>query len=184
MNQKIADLFLSLPSALTSPAVAGSIALALCWLWYLLAARAPLPRRVREKCSPAVLKKQAPRLRDRVLYRPLRRRAALDEGGLYLSQTLLLLGLCAVTLLHPLLLVFAGMKIPAAAVADRTVVTLAVIGIGITALFTLPRAVRERHARWGFHPLHGVFFAALWEILSALAVLSWTYIAWFLPAIA
>lgn len=184
MNQKIADWFLSLPPALTAPAVSGALALAWCWVAYWLAARVPLIRRVREQCSPAVCRKQLSHWYHRVLYRPVRRKAGLDEGGLYLAQNVLLWGLVAVTLLHPLLSLLPGWGMPAAEVADRVLVTVAVAGVGIASLLAQPRATCERHARWGFRPFHGLVFAVLWEILMMFVILSWIYIAWFLPAVA
>ena len=77
---------------------------------------------------------------------------------------------------------YAGM--PAAEVADRVLVTATVVGVGIASLLAQPRATCERHARWGFRPFHGFVFAVLWEILMMVVILSWIYIAWFLPAVA
>lgn len=184
MNQWLADLFLSLPRALTDPLVFGSLVLILCWLCYAFYLRAPLARAVRRRCGDERgIPHGIPPMR-RLLYGSVRKRARLDEGGLYLGNLAALLSLSCVSAIHIVLFIFARDGMKGCGMADRVLLTITVLAVGVLSLATQPRATIERRERWGFGKVNAVLHAAIWELLIVVFVLLWLYDAWFLPAFA
>jgi hypothetical protein len=180
MNQWLADLFLSLPRALAEPLVFGSLMLILCWLCYAFYLRAPIARAVRRRCGD---ERGIPPMR-RLLYGAVRKRARLDEGGLYLGNQAAFLSLSCVSAIHVVLFIFARDGLKGCGIADRVLLTITVLAVGALSLATQPRATIERRERWGFGKGNAVLHAAIWELLIVVFVLLWLYDAWFLPAFA
>ena len=181
MNQWLADMFLSLPPALTVSHVFGSICLAFCWLCYLFNLRYPITQAVRRRRK----KGEAPSLRSwqRVFYTVLRKQARLDEGGVYLTHLLTLLLLLAVTVLHGALFLLCLQGDAVAVTVDRIALTILVGIICLSSLFTQPAATMERRLRLGFHKTGSVVRAVLRELLIVAVLFLWLYDAYFLPVL-
>ena len=181
MNQWLADVFLSLPSFLTASHVFGSICLVFCWLCYLFNVRFPITQAVRRQRKRG--EEQPPHVWQKVFYTSLRKKARLDEGGVYLLHLLALLSLTAVTLLHVALLALCVQGVSLAVTVDRIALTVAVGGICLFSMFTQPAATMERRLRWGFHKPGSVARAVLRELLIVAVLFLWLYDAYFLPAL-
>ena len=181
MNQALADLFLALPRTLTDPCVFGSIWLLLCWAGYVAFVRGPITRAVRARCPATFLSTHLPHPWHRLLYGAARKKARLDEGGLYQTNLAVLCALSAATVGHVVLLLLSA-RLPALETLDRLALTAVVCGMAVLCLLTQPATTLERRARWGFGKVGSVLCALLWEALIVAALLLWLYDAWFLPA--
>ncbi len=183
MNQWLADLFLALPSVLTAPHVFGTICLALCWTYYVFDIRGPITRAVRE-CSLAFRRQHLSRRRDRLFYGAARKKARLDEGGVYLVNLASFLLLCMTTVLHGALFFLCVQGDAMACLALRMVLTLTIFVVSVLALLTQPSTTLDRRTRWGFARTGSVVRAVLRELFIVAVLFLWIYDAWFLPAIA
>ena len=181
MNQLLADCFLALPRGLTDPRVFGSVWLALCILGYVAFVRGPITRAVRARCSASYLATHLPRPWHRILYGAARKKAKLDEGGLYTINLAVLLTLALTTAVHVALFVL-SYRLPALATVDRILLTAVVGGMTFLCLVTQPATTVERRVRWGFGKGRSWLCAVLWEIVIVAALFLWLYDAWFLPA--
>lgn len=181
VNQLLADLFLSLPRALTDPRVFGSVWLLLCWLGYVAFVRGPIRRAVRARCSASFLATELPRPWHRILYGAARKKARLDEGGLYRTNLAVLVSLTVAVVLHVLLFAL-SYRLPLLETVDRLVVTVAVCAVSVLCLATQPATTVERRLRWGFGKGSAWLCAVLWELAIVAALFLWLYDAWFLPA--
>ena len=183
MNQWLADLFFVLPSGVTAPCVFGSICLGFFWLCYLFDIRPPLVAAVCRGCREDWQQEHLSRPWQRLFFTSARKKARLDEGGLYLVHLLTLLSLSTVTVLHAALFPFCLQEMTLAVEADKLALTLA---FGLVAIFSLilqPGATMERRARWGFRKTGSVVRAILRELLIVAVAFLWLYDAYFLPAL-
>ena len=181
MNQCLAESFLALPRTLTDPRVCGSVWLLLCCLGYVAFVRGPITRAVRARCSAAFLATDLPRPRHRILYGAARKKARLDEGGLYQTNLIVLVSLAVAVALHAALFVL-SYRLPLLATVDRLVVTAVVCVMSVLCLATQPATTVERRLRWGFSKGSAWLCALLWELAIVAALFLWLYDAWFLPA--
>ena len=181
MNQWLADVFLALPSALTASHVFGSLCLAFCWLCYVFNVRFPLVLAVSRRRKRG--EEQPLGVWQRLFYTLLRKKARLDEGGVYLTHLLAFLLLTVATLLHLLLFAFCMQGVAFAVTVDRLALTVAVGVICVFSLFTQPAATMERRLRWGFHKPGSIVRAVLRELLIVAVLFLWLYDAYFLPAL-
>lgn len=181
MNQLLADVFLALPRGLTDPRVFGSVWLVLCALGYVAFVRGPITRAVRAHCSASYLSTHLPRPWHRILYGAARKKAKLDEGGLYTTNLAVLLTLAVAVVLHALLFVL-SYRLPALATVDRVLLTAVVCVMAFLCLVTQPATTVERRVRWGFGKGSAWLCAVLWEIAIVALLFLWLYDAWFLPA--
>ena len=181
MNQWLADVFLSLPPFLTASHVFGSFCLAFCWLCYVFNLRYPITQAVRRHRRRG--DGQPSGLWQRVFCTSLRKKARVDEGGVYLTHLLTLLLLLAVTLLHGALLALCVQGDALALAVDRIALTVLMWAVCLFSLFTQPAATMERRLRWGFHKTGSIVRAVLREILIVAALFLWLYDAYFLPVL-
>ncbi|MBO5899069.1 MAG: hypothetical protein J6R04_08665 [Clostridia bacterium] len=181
MNQLLADLFLALPRGLTDPRVFGSVWLTLCILGYVAFVRGPITRAVRAHCSASYLSTHLPRPWHRILYGAARKKAKLDEGGLYTTNLAVLLTLAGTVAVHVALFVL-SYRLPALATVDRILLTAVVGVMAFLCLVTQPATTLERRMRWGFGRASSVLCAVAWDLLIVAALFLWLYDAWFLPA--
>ena len=184
MNQWLADLFLSMPPWLRDPLLFGSMALALCWIGYVLCVRAPLLRAVRNRCGHAFVTEQRKRPWRCLLYRSAREKAKLDEDGVYAGNLAAVCFLLSMSVVHVVLFVAVRQGMELCGVVDRLVVTVTATVIGAVCLWTQPRATAERRLRWGFGRANAVIHATVWEAFIVIVLFLWLYDAWFLPAFA
>lgn len=181
MNQMLADLFLSMPRALTEPRVFGSLCLALCWLGYVFFVHATLSRAAAERCDGEPLTSRLTRPWHRILYGRVRECAHLDEGGLYAVHLGVLLLLSVATVIHALLFWLDADGYALAGTVDRVLLTAVVLAVAAVCLWMQPATTVERRVRWGFSRQNAVVHALLWEVLLVALALLWLYDAWFLP---
>jgi hypothetical protein len=181
VNQWLADVFLALPSVLTASHVFGSFCLAFCWLCYVFNVRFPLVKAVSRRRKRG--EEQPLGAWQRLFYTSLRKKARLDEGGVYLTHLLAFLLLAAATLLHLSLLALCIQGVALAVSVDRLALTVAVGVICLFSLFTQPAATMERRLRWGFHKPGSIVRAVLREVLIVTVLFLWLYDAYFLPAL-
>lgn len=183
MNQWLADWFFALPSSVTAPYVFGSICLAFFWLCYFFDIRPPVVSAIERYCRKDWQEAHLSRPWDRLFFSAARKKARLDERGLYLMHLLSVLALSTVTVLHAALIPFCLQDVALAIGADKIALSL---GIGLVAIFSLitqPRATLERRGRWGFRRPGSIVRAALRELLIVVIVFLWLYDAYFLPAL-
>ncbi|MBR5615355.1 MAG: hypothetical protein IKW66_00895 [Clostridia bacterium] len=183
MNQWLADLFFALPRALTEPYVFGSLCLAFAWLCYFADIRSPITRAVRSRCGDAFCRANMPRVWQRIFYRAARKKAKLDEGGLYLTNLFSFFLMAMATLIHAALLVLCVQDMAAAVTVDKILLTVTLCIISLLALMTQPAATLDRRTRWGFRHTGNVVRAVLRELLIVAVLFLWLYDAWFLPAL-
>ena len=183
VNQWLADVFFALPSVLTAPHVFGSLCLVFFWLCYFFDVRPPLVAAVRKNCRGDFIAEHLPRPWRRIFFASARKKAKLDEGGLYAMHVLTLLPLLVATVLHGALLAFCFGGMPLAVETDKLALTLT---FGLVAIFSLilqPRATMERRTRWGFRKTGSAVRAILRELLIVAVTFLWLYDAYFLPAL-
>ena len=183
MNQWLADLFFALPQWLTAPYVFGTFCLVFLWLCYFFDIRSMITRRVRKHCSEAYRREHLASVRSRILYGSVRKKAKLDEGGVYLLHLLSLILIVCATVLHAALFGFCHAGVALAVAADNIVLTVTVSAIGILSLATQPGATLERRTRWGFRLPGTVVRAVLREAILVAVIFLWIYDAYFLPAL-
>jgi hypothetical protein len=183
MNQWLADLFFALPSSLTVPYVFGSVCLVFFWLCYFFDIRPPLVAAVERNCREAYRKEHLSSRWRRLFYASVRKKARLDEGGLYLMHLLSLLLLSTVTLLHTALFPFCLQDMALAIGADKVFLTLTIALGAIFSLVTQPGTTMERRTRWGFRRTGSIVRAILRELLIVIVLFLWLYDAYFLPAL-
>ena len=183
MNQWLADVFFSLPSVLTASHVFGSFCLAFCWLCYAFNVRFLLVQAVRSRCREDYRREHLSRAWQRLFYSSVRKKARLDEGGVYLTHLLAFLLLTVATLLHLFLFAFCMQGVALAVTVDRLALTVAVGVICVFSLFTQPAATMERRLRWGFHKTGSIVRAVLREVLIVAVIFLWLYDAYFYPAL-
>jgi len=183
VNQWLADLFFALPPALTAPHVFGPACLIFFWLCYFFDVRPPLVAAARRGCREDWRREHLSRPWQRLFFSSARKKARLDEGGLYLMNLLSLLVLLAVTLLHAALLPLCLQDMTLAIGADKLALTLAIGLVAILSLVTQPGATMERRTRWGFRRTGSIVRVILRELLIVAIVFLWLYDAYFLPAL-
>ena len=177
----LADLFVALPRGLTDARVFGSIWLLLCCLGYVAFVRGPITRAVRARCSASYLSTHLPHVWHRLFYGAARKKAKLDEGGLYLTNLIAFWSLVGSVALHAVLFALSD-RAPACELLDRILLTAVVCVMAFLCLVTQPTTTVERRLRWGFGKGSSVVCAVLWELAIVAALFLWLYDAWFLPA--
>lgn len=183
MNQWLADLFFALPVSLTAPCLFGSLCLAFFWLCYFFDIRPPVVSAVDRACREDWQKTHLSRPWQRIFFSAARKKARLDEGGLYLMNLLSLLALSSVTVLHAALVPFCLQDVTPAVGADKLALSLVIGLVAIFSLVTQPRATMARRTRWGFRRTGSIVRAILRELVIAAIVFLWLYDAYFLPAL-
>jgi hypothetical protein len=183
MNQWLADVFFALPSSVTAPYVFGSICLVFFWLCYFFDIRPPIVGAIERHCRQDWREEHLSRPWNRLFFSAARKKAKLDEGGLYLMHLLALLALSTATLLHIALLPFCLQDMALAIGADKIALSFAVGLVAIFSLVTQPRATMERRTRWGFRRPGSIVRAILRELSIVIIVFLWLYDAYFLPAL-
>lgn len=173
---------MALPRGLTEPGVFGSVWLVLCCLGYVAFVRGPITRAVRARCSPSYLSAHLPHVWHRVFYGAARKKAGLDEGGLYLINLSVFWSLVGAVVLHTALFAL-SYRLPALETVDRLLLTVVICVMAFLCLVTQPATTVERRVRWGFGRGGSVVCAVLWEVAIIAALFLWLYDAWFLPAI-
>lgn len=182
MNQWLAELFLSMPPALSDSLTFGSLMLVLCWLGYAFWLRAPLLRAVRARCGEAFLADHMPRPWHWLFCGTARKKARLDEGGLYIGNHAVFWSLLSVSVVHGVLFYLTKQGESVCGLVDRVILTVASLIIGALCLWTQPAATVERRVRWGFGRMNAVIHAIVWEALTVAVLFLWLYDAWFFPA--
>lgn len=183
MNQWLADLFFALPPALTAPHVFGTACLVFFWLCYFFDVRPPLVAAVRRGCREDWRREHLSRLRQRLFFSSARKKAKLDEGGLYAMNLLSLVLLAVATVSHIALLPLCLQDTAWAIGADKLILTLACGLVAIFSLVTQPGATMERRTRWGFGKTGSIVRAVLRELVIVAVLFLWLYDAYFLPAL-
>ena len=183
MNQWLADVFFALPSTLTAPHVFGSLCLVFFWLCYFFDVRPPLVAAVYKNCREGYIEEYLSRPWRRVFFASVRKKAKLDEGGLYAMHLLTLLPLLVATVLHGALFAFCLGGMPLAVETDKLALTLACGLVTIFSLILQPGATMERRTRWGFRKTGSIVRAILRELWIVAVAFLWLYDAYFLPAL-
>jgi len=183
MNQWLADLFFALPSGVTAPYVFGFGCLVFFWLCYFFDVRPLLVDAVNRGCREDFIKTHLSRPQSRIFYTAARKKARLDEGGLYLMHLLALLSLSTVTVLHVALLPFCLQAMTLAIEADKAALSVVFGLAAVFSLITQPRATMQRRERWGFRRAGNVVRAILRELCIVIVLFLWLYDAYFLPAL-
>ncbi len=183
MNQWLADVFFSLPQALIAPHIFGILVLLFWWACYFADIRGPIERAVRATCGRSFWQAKLQKPWQRLFFGAARKKAKLDEGGVYLTNLAAFLLLTMTTVMHAALFIFCMQGMALASRIDSILLTVTTCIIGTLTLLTQPHTTIERRTRWGFRRTGSIVRAVLREFLIVAVIFLWIYAAWFYPAL-